>query len=103
MVDAQRATIVIPSNLQPSPDVVATRLGDEVVLVQLKTERMHVLNRTGARLWELLCAGRDWADIRDVIIGEFEVTPSRLDAEIEELLTMLRQEQLVRPESEQSE
>ena len=100
MVDAHKAAIM---SLRPSPDTVATRLGDEVVLVHLKTERMHVLNRTGARLWELLCAGRDWADIRDVILGEFEVTPGQLDAEIEELLTMLRQEQLVSPKSEQSE
>ena len=103
MVDTHGATIVIPSGLRPSPDTVATRLGDEVVLVHLKTERMHVLNRTGARPWELLCAGRDWADIRDVILGEFEVSPGQLDAEIEELLTLLRQEQLVSLESEQPE
>jgi hypothetical protein len=38
-----------------------------------------------------------------VILREFEVTPGQLDAEIEELLTMLRQEQLVSPKSEQSE
>ena len=98
---SRRATVVIPSRLRPSPDIVATRVGDEVVLVHLKTERMHVLNGTGARLWELLCAGRDWADIRDVILGEFDVTPGRLDAEVEDLLTELRQEQLISLESEQ--
>ena len=103
MVYAHRAAIVIPSSLRPSPDTVATRLGDDVVLVHLKTERMHVLNRTGARLWELLCAGRDWVDIRDVILGEFEVTPGQLDAEMEGLLTLLRQEQLISLESEQPE
>ena len=101
MVLSDGAAFVMPSGLRPSPDTVATRVGDEVVLVHLKTERMHVLNRTGARLWELLCAGRDWADIRDVILREFDVTPVQLDAEVDELLATLRQEQLISLESEQ--
>lgn len=103
MVIRSRAVLVMPSGVRPSPHAVATRLGDEVVLVHLKTERMHVLNRTGARLWELLGGGRDWADIRDVILGEFDVTPGQLDAEMEDLLTVLRQEQLISLESEPPE
>ena len=102
MVLSDGAPLLMPSSLRPNPDTVATRVGDEIVLVHLKTERMHVLNCTGARLWELLCAGRDWADIRGVILGEFDVTPVQLDAEVEELLATLRQEQLIL-ESEQPE
>jgi len=33
-----------------SPDTVATRVGDEVVLVDLKTDRIYTLNRTAARI-----------------------------------------------------
>ena len=100
MVLSNGVAIVIPSGLRPNPDTVATRVGDEVVLVHLKTERMHVLNRTGGRLWELLCAGREWADIRGVILEEFDVPPGQLEAEVDDLLTILRQEQLISLESE---
>ena len=103
MVPSAGMAIVMSSSLRPSPDTVATRVGDEIVLVHLKTERMHVLNRTGARLWDLLGAGRDWADIRDVILGEFDVTSDQLDAEMQDLLTLLKQEQLIRLDSEPSE
>lgn len=103
MVPSAGVAIVMPSSLRPSPDTVATRVGDEIVLVHLKTERMHVLNRTGARLWELLDAGHDWADIREVILGEFDVPPAQLDAELQDLLVLLRQEQLVSLESESPE
>jgi hypothetical protein len=103
MVLRPRATVVIPSSLRPSPDTVSTRVGDEVVLVHLKTERMHVLNRTGARLWELLCAGRDWAEIRGVILAEFDVTPGQLDTEMEDLIRSLREEQLVSLDRERPE
>jgi hypothetical protein len=94
---------VIPSGVRPSPDTVATRLGDEVVLVHLKTERMHVLNRTGARLWELLCGGSNWADIRSVMLTEFEVTAGQLDAEMEDLVRVLSEERLIDLGRERSE
>lgn len=103
MVVGSRAVLVMPSSIRPSPDAVATRLGDEVVLVHLKTERMHVLNRTGARLWDLLCAGRDWPDIRGVILGEFDVTPGQLDTEMEVLVRRLSEEQLISLDCERPE
>ena len=75
--------------------MVSTRLGDEVVLVHLKTERMHVLNRTGARLWELLCAGTNLEDLKRTMLDEFEVSESELAAEVETLLASLRTERLI--------
>ena len=35
-----------------SADALATRVGDEIVLVDLKTDRVYSLNRTAARIWE---------------------------------------------------
>jgi len=95
MVVSPESGLVMPPGVRPSPDAVTTRMGDEIVLVHLKTERMHVLNRTGARLWDLLCAGRDWAYIRGVMLREFDVTPEQLDAETEDLVRSLEQEQLI--------
>jgi len=37
--------------VQPSRDVVARRLEDEIVLVHLQKNRIYSLNRTGARFW----------------------------------------------------
>ena len=103
MVPGAGSTPVIPSIVRPSSETVATRLGDEIVLVHLKTERMHVLNPTGARLWELLCAGGDWTDIRSVLLEEFDVTAEQLDAEVEELLRVLSTEQLIELRDEQAQ
>lgn len=36
---------------QPNPDVVAQRVQDEVVLVNLRTNEIYTLNRTAARAW----------------------------------------------------
>lgn len=84
-----------PSGLRPNPDTLAQRLGDEVVLINLKTDRIFVLNRTGARLWELLAARHTRAEIRQRLLEEFAVIDGQLDGEIESLLAALRHERLI--------
>jgi len=88
------------SRYRGSPDVVAERLGDEIVLVHMTTDRMYALNRTAARVWELLCGGYDRAGIQRRLLQEFEVTETRLSDEIDDLITTLRSERLIALESD---
>jgi hypothetical protein len=80
---------------RPSREVVFEELEGEVVLVHLGTNRIFSLNRTGARLWQLLAAGYDAAGIRDQLAREFDVDPAELDTEISALLASLSAEKLV--------
>ena len=83
---------------RPSPDTVAQRLGDELVLIHLRTDRMFVLNRTGARVWELLSTGVDLVEIQKQVLREFEVAEAELTTDVRDLLHSLRTEQLIRPD-----
>lgn len=80
-----------------SPDTVAQRLGDEVVLIHINTDKIFVLNRTGARLWELLSSGLERTEIQRQILQEFAVTEDQLTREVDELVASLRDEQLIDP------
>jgi len=79
----------------PSPDVVSRRLGDEIVLVHLETNRIFSLSPTGARLWELLTDGRSRQEIERQLREEYDVSPEAVSAEIDSLMTMLEAEALV--------
>jgi len=79
----------------PSPDVVSRRLGDEIVLVHLQTNRIFSLSPTGARLWELLSAGRSRPEIERQLREEYDVSPEAVSAEVDSLVTMLEAEALV--------
>src|SRR6187200_635281 len=79
----------------PSPDVVSRRLGDEIVLVHLQTNRIFSLSPTGARLWELLSAGRSRPEIERQLREEYDVSPEAVSAEVSSLVTMLEAEALV--------
>lgn len=87
----------LSSRFRPSLDAVTKRTGDEIVLVHLKTDRIYVLNRTGARLWDLLCADCDRADIERQLLEEMDVGEAELAGALDEILAALMSESLIAP------
>lgn len=80
--------------IRPNPDVVHQQLEGEIVLVHLRTNRIYSLNRTGARVWELLEAGHDRAGILDRLEREFDVGREELAQEVDSLFERLSAEGL---------
>jgi hypothetical protein len=87
----------LPVRLRPDPDVVARRVQDEVLLVQLGRNHVYSLNRTGARLWELIETGCSPREASECMLEEFDVSEAELRAEIDSFLALLLREKLLRP------
>lgn len=77
------------------PDALANRIGDQIVVVQMQTDRIFELNRTGARIWELLAEGRSRAEIEGMLTEEFELSGSSATIEIDQLIASLKNENLI--------
>jgi hypothetical protein len=71
---------------RPRSEVVARRLDDRTVVVNLQTNRIYELNRTGSRLWELLEDGLDRPSIERKMLDEFNVDGTKLAGEIDRIL-----------------
>jgi coenzyme PQQ synthesis protein D (PqqD) len=84
-----------PARFRSSPDALATRVGDEIVLVDLKTDKIYSLNRTAARIWELMCADCDRAEVERRMLEEFDVARGELAEAIDELVTSVTQDGLL--------
>lgn len=80
---------------KPNSDVLFRRLGEDMVLFHLTSDRFYELNSTAGRFWELLNSGHDVAGARQQILDEFAVDPDQLTGEAEALLSSLRQENLI--------
>ena len=80
------------------PNVLAKRIDDEIVLVNLETNRIYELNRTAASLWDALAASPTQAELEEHLGQEFEVEPEELAREIDKLLAQLTAERLIRTE-----
>jgi hypothetical protein len=81
--------------IRPSEETLAAQVGDEVVLVHTGTDQIYALNRTGARVWELLCDGCDQDEIARRLVQEFEVTPAEVTEQVAELLASLGARRLI--------
>ena len=81
--------------LRPNPEVIAKRLDQTTVLVDISTSRIFELNETGTRIWELLGQGLNVEQIVQHLVSEFEVEDSQAAEELKTLLSQLRDQGLV--------
>ena len=81
--------------LRPNPDVIAKRLDQATVLVEISTSRIFELNETGTRIWDLLGQGLNVEQIVQHLVLEFEVENSQAAEEVRTLLSQLRDQGLV--------
>src|SRR5262252_334953 len=76
-----------------SPDVIATDLGDELILLDPRRGEMFGLNESGRRVWLGLEQSLD--DVASAIAAEFGIEPARARADVETLLAALTDAGLV--------
>ena len=88
------------TSLRPDANVLARRVGDELVLVHPRRNEVFSLNVTGARLWELMSEGRTRSELVDRLTVEFEVTRETAEQATDELLGRLEREGLLTVEED---
>jgi hypothetical protein len=81
---------------RPSPEAVYDYVGDQAVLIHMRTNQIYELNWTASRFWELLCAGHNQAKIQQLMLQEFDVAEADLSHEIEALLASLKNKGLIK-------
>ena len=74
---------------QISPDVLSQEVGGETVLLDLAGETYFGLNEVGTRVWQMLKQDHGFANMLDVLEGEFEVSRERLEADLRDLMAQL--------------
>jgi Coenzyme PQQ synthesis protein D (PqqD) len=85
----------VEAPLRQNPEVVARRLDNTAVLVNIATNRIFELNETGAKVWELLGEGVDTDGIVRRLVDEFDVEERRAADEVKNLIVQLQTEGLL--------
>ncbi len=79
-------SIPFSSQISASADVMVRFVGDEAVLLDLKTERYLGLDSVSARIWQVLTGGGSVQSAYETLLAEFDVAPERLRADLEEFV-----------------
>lgn len=69
--------------------VMARRVGDEVIVLDLTGGEYFGLPDVGARIWELLLDGKSLVEVADVIISEYDVDRATAERDVLSLVADL--------------
>lgn len=61
-------------------------VGDELVAMDVAVGECFGFNPVARRVWELLAKPKSFAQLRDVLLAEYDVTDERCGAELQDLL-----------------
>jgi hypothetical protein len=89
------------TRLSRTGDVVRRQIADEIILVPVRRsaedlDSIYAINPLAARVWDELDGQRTLGEIRDQILGEYEVSPEDVDRDLAEFIAQLKAEGLVR-------
>ena len=88
-------TDILDQNLEPSREAVESRVGEETVLLHLKSGTYFGIDAVGTRIWALLKEGMRPKDICQRIAAEYDVPPETAEADARRFLDDLRSNGIV--------
>jgi len=83
------------SRVSVAQDVLFRIVGEEAVLLNLKTELYLGLDDVGTRMWNVLVEASSIQAAYDALLLEYEVEPSRLREDLDEFLGKLLEQGLI--------
>jgi hypothetical protein len=83
------------THVTPHPQVVATAVRREIVLLSMATSDYYTLNESGAHIWRDLQEGFSLLEISHRLVDQYDVSPARAQQSLLNLIRMLAAEQLV--------
>ena len=75
--------------------VLARHVGDETVILDLASGTYFGLDAVGARIWQLVSDGMSLAEIRDVMLAEYDVSLADIERDIAALAANLQSHGLI--------
>lgn len=89
--------VSLSDRVKAAPDVLFRLVGDEGVLLNLKTERYLGVNAIGARIWSVLEGGATVQDAYDALLREYEVDAAQLRLDLDRFIGQLIEHALIEP------
>ena len=78
-------------------NIAVRKLGEEFMLYDNEHDKIHILNATGAILWDLLDGDNSILEIKGLMQKKFpEISPETISQDTDEIITKLKVERLIK-------
>ncbi len=91
----KKQLISMDSVVSASSELVAANLDGEVVILGFKSGSYYSLADVGGFVWDQLQKPQKVSDLRDAIMGEYEIEAAQCEQDLLELLDGLAEKQLI--------
>ena len=91
--------IKVTSRVVASPDQVSADLGGQAAILSFNTGLLYGLDDVGVRIWNLIQEPQLVADIRDVLLEEYDVSQTVLERDLLRVLGELHEHDLIAVET----
>ena len=82
-------------NVTVPHDVMARKVGNETVILDLANGTYYGLDPVGARIWQLMAEGQTLTQVCEVMLAEYEVTREDIERDVLALVQTLLERKLV--------
>jgi hypothetical protein len=89
------ATTSFENRIAVAPDVMFRAVGEEAVLLNLKSETYLGLDPVGTRMWTLLTESQSIETAYEALLGEYEVEGRQLRKDLEDFINKLAENDLI--------
>lgn len=76
-------------------DQVSSNLGNEAVILHVKTGSYYGLNEIGTHIWNLIQEPKSFGAVRDAILSEYDVDQARLESDLNAIFDDLLKKGLI--------
>ena len=83
------------SRIVVTKEQVSCDLAGEAAILNLRNGVYYGLDPVGARIWNLVQEPKTFAELRDAVLGEYEVSATHLESDLRELLGQLAEQGLI--------
>ena len=87
--------LVDQSRIAVSADQVSCDLAGEVAILSLRNSVYYGLDPVGASVWSLIQHPKTFAEIRDALLGLYDVDSAQLESDLQALLEQLSEQGLI--------
>ena len=88
-------SVSISDRIKAAPDVLFRVVGDEGVLLNLRTQRYLGLNPIGTRVWTIIEHGETVQAAYDTLLREYDVEPAALRLDLDLFIGQLLEHELI--------
>jgi hypothetical protein len=89
------SAITLHSTVVAAPRQVSSKLGSEAVILELTKGRYYGVNPVGAAIWQLIQQPQTVEQIREALIGRFDVEAQQCEADVLDFLSALQAAYLI--------